>query len=368
MTRVFLSALILACVLSGGSTALSAHEREDDRHGGTSPRTVSVDCTDGGSIQRALARFPEADQLVINVHGVCRERVEIRRRVLLRGSDPATDGITGPASLDGYGYLVSVFHVPGIGQTGNDAVMFEHLSITGSPVSGMGVVGTEVSLSDVVVSHNVREGVTAYGGSIIFLNSTTVSDNGTVGVFAVGGGHIQCTDCQLTNNLGSQARADSGAAALLVDTQVTGQTGVVAPGGEVTVRGGSVTTTALALSIGRGGRMFINDGTEVSGTVACDSQGLLDSRATPATTVGMTQVALSVGGNRITNGCVAIAGAGTTTFVGATTINAASHATVMGGGTLKVGALSCVNGGKASTQGGTLLVNNVPGVPAACAP
>lgn len=326
MTRGFLSsALFFLCLLTIGPTALSAHERGEDRREGTSPRTVSVDCTEGESIQRALARYPEADQLVITIHGFCRERVEIHRKVVLRGSSPASDGITGPATLDGQGYLLGIYHVSGIGQTGSDAVSLEHLAVTGSPSRGIAVVGTEVSATDVAVTQNALGGVTIFGGAVFFMDGSVVSDNGGIGLFARAGGRVTCTNCQLNGNVGAQAQADFGSSLTLANAQITGGTGVFLAGGEANLIGGNLATTSRALNVQRGGHLFLADNVQVAGTIVCDAQGLLDSRAGATSPLGLAQTALSNGGNQITNGCVAVAGPGTTSFAGAMTINAASH-------------------------------------------
>lgn len=73
-----------------------------------STKTVTVDCSKGQSINAALD--DKSEELVVEVEGFCHEKVVIRRSgVTLRGSDPALDGIVGPAAGPAGEPLISVW-------------------------------------------------------------------------------------------------------------------------------------------------------------------------------------------------------------------------------------------------------------------
>ena len=62
-------------------------------------KTIQVDCSKGQSINQALR--DKAEELIIQISGMCQERVVVTRdNVTLIGSDPVTDGVTGPALDD----------------------------------------------------------------------------------------------------------------------------------------------------------------------------------------------------------------------------------------------------------------------------
>ena len=346
---------------------------DDDRHEGGPDRTIAVDCTQGGSIQRALQRFPErTEPITIEVHGFCEGPIDISRQVVIRGTNPATDGITGGASLGNRTGLVVVYGVSGFGLAGAESVRFEHLTIKDSPNLGLTVNVAQVGLSDVVIRDNHNHGMLAFGAAYIFGDHVTATGNGGSG-FLTSGGQIRCDTCDISGNGVVNATAPAINAGpgqtFLWNSTVIGFNGiVVANGGELFLTGGSVTATQRALNIQSAGLAFLQNNAQLSGGVFCGAQGLLDSRRGTGTN-GLTQTSTGSGGsNQITYGCLFLAGAGTTTFAGQTTVSVGSYVGTDGGNQaiVQFSALNCLTGGKVTTNGGSIIVNNVPGIPAAC--
>jgi len=333
-------------------------------------RPIVVNCAEGGSIQRALLMFPQrTEQIQIEVHGFCEEAVDISRSVVIRGTDPATDGITGPASIGNRTGLVVVFGVTGFGLPGEEMVRLENLTVKDSPNLGVTVNLAQVGLTDVVIRDN-NYGLLAFTGGHVTANSITVSGNRNAGIL-VSGGNLRCNGCTVSGNGVVNVNAPevgvSSGQLFLNGTTVNGRNGLRASNGsDLFVTGGSVTAVQWALNIQSAGRAFLQNDAQLNGGVFCGARGLLDSRRGQGTT-GLNQVS-TTGGNQITNGCFLLAGPGTTTFVGPTTVSVGSYVATEGGNQAIVtfAQLGCTTGGKVTTAGGSIVVNSVPGIPAVC--
>lgn len=356
---------------------LGAERRHNDngqgRQGGLPSQPIRVDCTRGESLQRALDGFPErTEQITIEIHGLCQEQIGISRKVIIRGTDPATDGITGPADLGIETGLVVIFGISGFGTPGSEMVRLEHLTVTGSPGIGITVNNAQVGLTNVRVTHN-RHGLIAFSGAFVYARDLASSDNSATGVYGAGG-NINCNNCQITNNgsLGGPSVIGAGSRVFLNNPTITGLVGVqAAGGGEILIVGGSIHVTHRAANAASGGRLFFQNDVQLSGSVICSLQGALDSRKGSGT-IGLNQLTTASGGsNQIANGCFFLAGPGTTNFAGQTVVGAGGYVGTEGPPgqtTVKFTQLGCSNGGKVTTTGGTIVVNNVAGIPAGCAP
>lgn len=330
-----------------------------------------VDCSQGESLQGALDALPQSTtQMTIEIHGFCQEQITIERKVIIRGTDPQTDGISGPAILDSTA-LVVVFGVNGFGLSGSEAVRLEHLTIKNSSSFGVSVNVAQLGLTDVVIRDNGNIGLGAFAASHVFATDLTVNDNAGAGLFSRG--YISCTNCTLNNNGPTGASgigADQAGKIFFVNSSLTGTVGIQSTSGaDVTIIGGAISATTRAVIIQNGGHVFFQNGTQLTGSVTCGTQGILDSRR-GAGTDGFTQISNASGGNNmITNGCFFLAGRGTTTLTGSTFVTAGGWVGTDGSPadtTVKFNALGCSGGGKA--VGATVVVNNVTGIPAGCVP
>lgn len=368
--------LVLPAVLllSLAMVPMSAERRDNDSDQGGPDRPIQVNCARGDSIQQALDRFPErSEQFTINISGFCREKLVISRKVILRGTDRNTDGIISPADLGTATATINVHGVTGFGTAGAEMVRFEHLSITGSPRLAVTVNTAQLGLTDVTISQNGNHGLLTFDGGSVYADSVTLSDNGGAGILAATGS-IRCTNCQITGNSPNGVPgviAGSGGAVQLFTSTITGRTGVQANGGEVNMFGGSIVVTTRAVIAQSAGRFRFQNDVQVSGAIICGLQSSIDSRRGTGAG-GFNQVSNASGiNNQILNGCFLLAGPGTTALVGPTSVGAGAYVGTEGppGVTkLSFGSLSCANGGKVTTTGGTILVNNVPGVPVGCTP
>ncbi|MEI6244928.1 MAG: hypothetical protein WCQ64_07755 [Acidobacteriota bacterium] len=349
------------------------HE-DQDRHEGGPDRPIRVDCTHGGSIMRALERYPEhTDRITIEISGLCQEAVVISRKVLIRGTDPATDGITGPTALPTTTTaLVNVHGVAGFGATpGFEVVRFEHLSITNSPNLGLAVNTAQLGMTDVTISGHINQAMLSFPGGSIYADHVRIIDNHNIGLNAAGG-RINCSDCELTNNNpggGPAAVSQAAGVAQLLNATITGRNGVQSMyGGTFQISGGTINVQTRAVNAQLAGQVQLQTDVQLTGSVVCSVQSFIDVRRGTGTN-GFTQLSTASGGtNLITNGCVMLAGQGTTVLAGVTQVSVGAYVGTEGGAatTVRFNALSCSNGGKVTTTGGNIVVNNVPGIPAAC--
>ena len=162
------------------------------------PRRVAVDCEAGGSIAAAL-RLP-ADELLIEIRGLCVESVEVSRdRVTLRGGNPFRDGIEAPA--DGAEAPLTL--------RGAGRVTVENLRLTGGRRSGLAVFGGHDRI-EVLYSRldgNRRWGAELVDASVRFEGSV-LTGNGEDGEGSPAGGGLlasrgasaRLVDCVLAEN------------------------------------------------------------------------------------------------------------------------------------------------------------------------
>ncbi len=192
----------------------SDSEDSDSEDSDSASSTISVDCAAGDSIQAALE--DPAQELTIEIRGICRENVVVRRdNVVLRGHDPSADGIeaAGELPLPNPVDVLSTFQVT-----------LENLKLIG------GTFGLGVDYSFAVDVVNCRLEGNSFGG-LISVNSnldlfgTTVSGNGRRGAI-VNGGSFRCFDCSITDNssagVGTGILARQAAQVTLVDTVISG--------------------------------------------------------------------------------------------------------------------------------------------------
>lgn len=160
-------------------------------HAQPRPKTVTVDCAAGGSINAALRRT--APVLVVEIRGVCVEDVVITRdNVTLRGADPAVDGIRAISGAAG-NPTVAV-------EAPAHTVSLENLTI------GEGNDGVRVrNARDVFVKGCRLEKNTAWGAAVWFgaasFSDTTATLNHTGGIFAAGS-DVVCHSCAIVDNVG----------------------------------------------------------------------------------------------------------------------------------------------------------------------
>lgn len=182
---------------------------------GPASRTVEVDCTQGGSLTRALGT--PARELTLVIHGLCRESVEIRRdHLLLRGSDPQVDGIAPPAggtliirdarhvSLEG----LSVRTVSAAALTVRNAAAVE---VTGCTLAGGGVIAHHADLrfTDVGIDGGSTPwGPRLFGGSLV-CTRCTITGFRLATLYAAGAGVVQIADSTLAGGSGITVRRGS---------------------------------------------------------------------------------------------------------------------------------------------------------------
>lgn len=159
--------------------------------------TVSVDCTKNKSINKALEQHRNADNLIIEIEGMCRENVVVTRdRVTLRGTNPASDGIQADINI---AQMDAALWVRGAHQ-----VVVENLKLTGGFA---GLLASEVSTPSLKINNCRAEGNAAYGillqGSLIEVTDSVITSNGNFNAGVFGTSRFFCLRCQLSNPLGS---------------------------------------------------------------------------------------------------------------------------------------------------------------------
>jgi len=229
-------------------------------------KTIQVDCAKGQTINKAL-RVP-AEELIIEISGICEEDVEINREnVILRGSDPALDGISGTAT----GY------VPGIAVlTVRNVVRFrvENLAVLDGVGSGMRFSSTlAAEVVNCRVEGNAVAGIQAPHGQV-FVTDTTVTGSAW-GVMGFDSTYLECVRCTVTGNNFMGVGAYSDARVQVSDSEISSPIGLYsAEASQLWVDDSTVEGTSQGISVIDGGQVTIS-GSEVSGPISVESNGLV---------------------------------------------------------------------------------------------
>lgn len=201
--------LLCACLLMPAAPTPSVAARAP-------AATVKVNCDKGESVNKALAKQPDAASLLVEIDGMCKENVVVTRdRVTLRGTDPAADGIEATANVEQTDAAVWV--------RGAQLVNIENLKLTGGFT---GLLATEVSIPHLRVNNCRLEGNVQWGAqlelALLVAEDTIFGPNArfSVGVFA--GSRFECRGCTLTLSPTSTVRDNllvlSGSQAILFDS------------------------------------------------------------------------------------------------------------------------------------------------------
>jgi hypothetical protein len=261
---------------------------------GAANKEVHVDCSKGQSINKALRQV--ADDLVIEINGLCEENVVVNReRVTLRGANPALDGIRAttldtPGSFallvrssyvrienlkitGGQTYGLVASHASGYGRFGWGAdrgLEIVNCRIVDNPGIGLSAEYSTVRVSDTTFSGNATGGAYALEGSLSCINCT-FKDNGT--------GSADFVEATVTSNRGIVA---------LTGSNVTGVIGLNVLHGRAIVTDSSITSTDVRAVSGFFQSEIHLSGTSVIGRIALGQQS-------HARIEGVTQTANALG-------------------------------------------------------------------------
>ncbi len=340
-------------------------------------RIVTVRCDNGASLQRRIDNFADEAaagrrRFVFEIHGFCAERVEIRYPLTLRGLDPSSSGITGPADLEGQVGLVQVLGVLGAPAAPPRTVQIDNLTIKDSPQTGLLIVNSEVGLDDVVIRNNFQDGLSVTSAGFVIANRATISDNRLNGINSRVSSRVFCSDCVMDGNgvtTGAAAVTTSvGGLASLSNPAISGVNGLRTNGGEIIQNGGTVAATGKSAFITRGHLTYQNNA-QVSGDVWCEI-GATVTMSGANNSTAFTQTATSpTGYNSFATSCTVSVLLVNATFVGTTQITHRAHLGVVPTGSATLDTLNCYTGGTAAA-GNTapFVVGGIAGVPVACNP
>lgn len=297
--------------------------------------TIAVDCEHGETIRQAL-KHP-AQQLVIEISGFCQERVVITRsNVTLIGSDPATDGITGPAVDDPVVQraLVRVIDARN--------VRFENLAISGS--ESRGLEGQDPAAVDIVncrVTDNGFRAIQANNGASINVVDSVIADNGNVALITFSGGLITCTRCTVDHNGGILAVAVRGSVIQFDDSSLS-TSGTV---GVLSAERGSVYGSDTDVSAGLV-PLYASEDAQLSWTGGAVEGSIWADFTSQLFLTGVTQTANPVQ-NRVSEAShLAITGG---SYLGDTLLTGFSNGTAEGSPTFDT--ISCDRGGNLFCDG-----------------
>lgn len=305
--------------------------------------TIAVDCAKGKTIQQALAH--PAERLVIEISGLCQERVVITRsNVTLRGSNPATDGITGPAVDDVVVQraLVRVIAARDVG--------FENLTITSS--ESRGLEGHDLAFIEIVncrITGNEGRGVQMNLGSFASVEDSVIADNGNFELATFSGGHIVCTRCTVDDDDGLLAVSVRGGVIDFNDSALsTGGALAVLPVEESSVFGTDTDVAAGLISLYATQNSQLHwTGGQVAGSIWADTASQLFLN-------GVTQT-VNPAGNRVSEDShVRIDGGN---FVGDTLLTGFSSGTAEGSPTFDT--VTCDRGGDFFCDGTVMKTGSV---------
>lgn len=245
-------------------------------------RTVRVDCTRGQSVNAALRT--NADQLIVEITGKCREAVVVSRSgVVLRGTDPALDGLIGPV-----GDFVTLLDVQGAflgSSSGPEGVALENLSLSGSAHCGLLVVDSSIRLTNCLIADNNTGG--GCGGANITQGSsarivdTTFLRNGLATVES----SVSCRNCTFSEfPFAAFIVTGGGGHGTLASSTINGGFGAAAVvGGTLQIVNTNITVTNRAINVEQGGAANVIGGT-LSGQIIGQYRGIIRLDGTTQTT------------------------------------------------------------------------------------
>ena len=237
---LWLSACLLLC-----SVVTVDVYGEDDDDDELSVEIVRLDCFDGESINEALEEEEDADEVIIEIDGICVEYVVVRRdRVTLKGfnNDPMMDGIqaatTDPAD-DPRGCALTV----------RDArlVFIENLTLREGVWCGLRVLNSrgsrgEIRAVNLIIEDNGVLGLELRDASMRVID-TEITELATDGIRVETGSFVRCENCTV-DVTGVALRVDVNSSATVLDSALMGGTGVRAQrSSTVQLRDTTVTAT-----------------------------------------------------------------------------------------------------------------------------
>ena len=235
-------------------------------------KTVAVDCTLGQKIQAAIDR--EDGPLVVDVHGICEENVNIvRKNVTLRGVDPLTDGIDGVVTNPQF----AAFRLRYV-----EFAQVQNLTIRNGPLTGISAAFSTLILDNCRITGHASIGIQVSQGTFVDAEDVTISQNGGQGVNVQTASRVFCHACDIANNGGFAASVGSGSVLSFLNSIVTGQRGFQSSGHsyadidcvtEKSVHPCGLTVTGRAAQAFLGGTVAFFGSGDFSGQVSADDAG-----------------------------------------------------------------------------------------------
>ena len=269
---------------------------------GPGTKTVDVDCAAGDSITDALKR--KADELIINISGLCVEDVTVRRdRVTFRGTDPLTDGIQAATTDDPFGAALLIRE--------SRFIRVENLKLTGAPRTGLRIENARrhVYVDNCRLEGNDNFGLVVLGG-LTDVTDTVITGNGDAGIAASENGFVLCDNCTVVDN----PAADEGFGVIsslassvsLRNSTVTANFALEADAGAfITVRDSTITGNpdpvfgfGLGLIASDNGEITVFDST-LNGSIQVSNQGQIFLTAVDQTSNPVGNLVLDNGNLRV---------------------------------------------------------------------
>jgi hypothetical protein len=220
-------------------------------------RTIKVKCAKGDSINEALMTV--ADELIIEISGMCEESVFINRNnVTLRGSDPLADGIQA-VDEDSNAIIAQ----------GTYGLQVENLAITGGK-NGM-VIGQstgQTQLTNCWLEGN-RSGAHLQNSAVRAENCRFAAQSW--GVMVMNSSFLTCYDCEISSSDWAGMTVEAGSRAYLQGSDISGdEWAIIVLNSNVIVRNGStVSATSGAIWATGGSTASINSAPLLSGSLTC---------------------------------------------------------------------------------------------------
>lgn len=252
-------ALGLACAVLSAAHTQAAQK----------PKTVTVLCNKGGSINAALAAV--GDPLTIEIRGICAEDVLVRRdNVTLHGLDPVQDGIQGVAPNAPGRAVLRV-------ENANN-IRIQNLVVTGGSRNGIWIgpsILTTASNCRAVGNANFQVVVSNAGVARI---SDTVIGTGIerFGLGFFGADLSRCSNC--TISVAERAVDANNSRFIIEDSTLTAPDGIFVDDldgtAQVIVSNSTIDATNVALRAARHSAFSIEGGT-LRGSVASETSSLI---------------------------------------------------------------------------------------------
>jgi hypothetical protein len=299
--------------------------------------TVAVDCTAGDSIGDALEN--EADELIIEITGLCTEDIDVRRdNVTFQGTNSATDGFFGPSPDSGDTLLVDVRNASG--------VTFRNLTFANSTRHGLFTRSSrDIVVESCVFKDNGDDGASFWMASQAYVEDSSFEDNGRFGMNVGTASHVSAVNSVFEDNFAAAVNSNEDAVVRLSGSACSVTASGAAMIGLQAVQQAFLWVSDCSLDVPLGTALSAFEQSDLN-VFTVSFVGDLTAEWKSLVWLGnSTQTAAGPNGNRFAHHSTLVLRWGDATLAGTTTFDTFSTGSIEGDDTYSFDVLLCETGG-----------------------